>query len=119
MRNGATWFVAAVLTLALAAQFTGCEKYVLPDISISPDTLRFGPAADSQFVHLTTNVVTSVEQGTLLWAEVYPQWFDEDATVTISIGANTGRDSRTGVITFKSEALQKELVIIQEAPAED
>ena len=119
MRNGTTWLLSALLTLAFAAQFTGCEKYVLPDMSISPDTLRVGPAADSLYVRLSTNVVTAVEHGSLLWALAEPQWFDEDATVTIHVGENTGPVSRTGTITFKSEAIQKELVIIQEASPAD
>lgn len=115
MRNGVTWLLSALLALVFAAQFTGCEKYVLPDVSISPDTLHFGPAVDSQYVHLSTNVVTTVDHGTVHWAMAEPQWFDEDATVTILVLENTGASARTGTLTFKSEALQKELVIIQEA----
>lgn len=106
--------VSVLLVLAAAAQFTGCEKYILPDLSIAPDTLRFNAMADSADIFLTTNVIskTEAEQGSE-WITSWPEWFEESATVTIYVRQNTGQAERTGILYFKSEAIEKKLVVIQ------
>lgn len=106
--------VSILLVLAAAAQFTGCEKYILPDLSIAPDTLRFNAMADSADIFLTTNVIskTEAEQGSE-WITSWPEWFEENATVTIYVRQNTGQAERTGILYFKSEAIEKKLVVIQ------
>ena len=108
------FLVSVLLVLTAAAQFTGCEKYVLPDISLSPDTLYFRAGADSADIFLTTNVIskTEAEQGSE-WITSWPEWFDESATVTIYVRENTGQAERTGILYFKSEAIEKKLVVIQ------
>ncbi len=114
VRKIPTILVSALLVLTAAAQFTGCEKYVLPDLSIEPDTLRFNAMADSADIFLTTNVIskTEAEQGSE-WITSWPEWFDESATVTIYVRENTGQAERTGILYFKSEAIEKKLVVIQ------
>ncbi len=114
VRSIPSFLVSALLVLAAAAQFTGCEKYVLPDLSIAPDTLRFNAMADSADIFLTTNVIakTEAEQGSE-WITSWPEWFEENATVTIYVRQNTGQTERTGILYFKSEAIEKKLVVIQ------
>ena len=114
VRKIPTILVSVLLVLAAAAQFTGCEKYVLPDLSIELDTLRFNAMADSADIFLTTNVIskTEAEQGSE-WITSWPEWFDESATVTIYVRENTGQAERTGILYFKSEAIEKKLVVIQ------
>ena len=114
VRKIPTILVSALLVLATIAQFMGCEKYVLPDLSIEPDTLRFNAMADSADIFLTTNVIskTEAEQGSE-WITSWPEWFDESATVTIYVRENTGQAERTGILYFKSEAIEKKLVVIQ------
>jgi len=95
------------------AQFTACEKYVLPDMSVTPDTLYFGPQADSTRVHLATNVVVATNNDGITWASSWPEWFDEDSDVTIYVKENASTSERTGTLLFKSEALQRKLVVFQ------
>ena len=100
--------------LVAAAQFTACEKYVLPDMSVTPDTLRFGPQADSALVHLATNVVTAPNNEGVAWISTWPDWFDEDSDLMVYVKENPGTKQRTGTLLFKSEALQRKLFVIQE-----
>ena len=110
------FLVSGLLVLVAAAQFTGCEKYVLPDLSITPDTLRFSAQADSADIYLSTNVITSpVVEEDSKWLSAWPEWFDADSPVTIYVKNNTDSTARTGIINFKSEALEKKLVVIQAA----
>ena len=102
--------------LVAAAQFTACEKYVLPAISIEPDTLYFGAQADSAMIHLSTNVITSPNNDEAYWITTWPEWFDEDSDVMIYVRENTGTTERTGILYFKSEVLQRKLTVIQAAP---
>ena len=108
--------VAALALLGLAAtQFSGCEKYVLPEVTLSQDTLWFHAAAGTQSIHVTTNVVTTAEPETddQFGLATDPVWFDESCNVTVTVLENTG-DSRTATIPIKSEAILKNLVVIQE-----
>ena len=61
MRKAATIIIPLALLALLAAQFTACEKYVLPEVNVSADTLWFGAAADSQRLTVWTNVITTAE----------------------------------------------------------
>ena len=118
VRKIPTILVSALLVLAAAAQFTGCEKYIRPDLSVAPDTLRFSAKADSTDIFLTTNVISKTEaaEGSE-WITSWPEWFDESSTVTIYVRENTGQAERTGILYFKSEAIEKKLVVIQESGA--
>ena len=117
VRKIPTILVSALLVLAAAAQFTGCEKYILPDLSVAPDTLRFSAKADSTDIFLTTNVISKTEaaEGSE-WITSWPEWFDEDSDVMIYVRENTGTSERTGILYFKSEVLQRKLTVIQAAP---
>ena len=113
MRKAATIIIPLILLALLAAQFTACEKYVLPELSVSADTLWFGAAADSQKLVVTTNVITTAETDIIwLWAE--PYWFDKTSTVTVSVRENTDPDPRTCTLPIESEAILRHVVIIQE-----
>ena len=107
--------------LLFAAQFTSCEKYVLPDLSFTPDTLWFSAQADSQRVELTTNVITTAEpEDNVYWLYADPQWTDESTTVFIHVQQNLTTRQRSAQIIFKSESLQHNLMVFQEAgPEED
>ena len=106
--------VTFLLVAVGVAQFTGCEKYVLPAITVTPDTLRFSARADSADIFLSTNVITGPEaEDGAHWISAWPEWFDADSPVTIFVKENTSSDERTGILYFKSEALQKKLVVIQ------
>jgi len=114
-RKVSTLLVAAALLGVAAAQFAGCEKYVLPAITLSQDTLWFHAGGGSQVVHITTNVITTAEPATAdqLWIVTDPLWFDETSDVKVTVDPNQGA-SRTATIPIKSEVIQKNLVVIQE-----
>ena len=114
MKKAATIIIPALLVLVAIAQFTACEKYVLPDISVTPDTLRFGAQADSADVWLSTNVITVPQFDDGYWVSAWPDWFDASSTLTVYVHENTGTETRTGILYFRSEAIEKKLVIIQE-----
>jgi len=107
--------VAAALLGVAAAQFWGCEKYVLPELDLSQDTLRFKAAADSQMIHVTTNVVTTAQPplADQRWVSTDPVWFDETSNVKVKVTENTGA-TRTTTIPVKSETILKNLIVIQE-----
>ena len=115
MRKAATIIIPAILLLMAAAQFTGCKKYVLPAITVTPDTLRFSAKADSVDVYLTTNVITKPEADKgAEWITTWPEWFEESSPLTVYVRANTDSTARTGILYFKSEVLEKKVVVIQE-----
>lgn len=120
MRKTATILVSALLLAVLAAQFSSCEKYVLPDLTISSDTLRFSAAADSQMLVVTTNVITTIyPENADNWVKANPEWMDQSSTVCIRVSENPGPEPRTATVPVKSEAILRSLVIIQEGTPSD
>lgn len=119
MRKLTTILLSVLLTLLFASQFLSCEKYVLPELSISPDTLWFSAAADSQVVLLVTNVITTAEPENAGWLHADPAWMDENTAVTIHVWENETTRSRSAVIPFKSESLQHNLIVMQEGKPSD
>lgn len=119
MRKVTAILVSVLLLAVLAAQFTACEKYVLPDLTISADTLRFAAVADSQKLVVTTNVITTIyPESSDSWVRANPEWFDESCTVFIRVWDNPDPKPRTATIPVKSEAIKRTLVVIQEGAAE-
>lgn len=114
VRNKASLLVLAALLGVAAAQFSGCEKYILPELSISQDTLRFSASLDSAAIHVTTNVITTVDPPTedFFWVSANPNWMEESCDVMVKVQENNGQE-RTSTIPFKSEIIQKNLVVIQ------
>ncbi|MBR0223154.1 MAG: BACON domain-containing protein [Bacteroidales bacterium] len=115
MRKAFAIIIPAILLAFFAAQFTACEKYVLPDLTITPDTLWFSAAADSQAINVNTNVITTLyPENSDSWVQARPEWLDRSRTVFIRVSENISSESRTAVIPVKSEAIQRNLVVIQE-----
>ena len=115
MRKAATTIIPIILLGLAVAQFAGCEKYVLPDVSVSADTLWFGAGADSQKVAVTTNVITTAKpDGSGGWISADPSWFEESCTLTVHVQENPGEEPRTGQLPIKSEAIRRNIVVIQE-----
>ena len=115
VRKAATIIIPLVLLALLAAQFTACEKYVLPEVNVSADTLWFGAAADSQRLTVWTNVITTAEPDDAdgwIWAE--PYWFDADCTLVVYVRENYDPVQRTGTLPIKSEAILRNVTVIQE-----
>ena len=111
--------IPALLACLLGALMPSCEQYVLPEMKLSVDTLWFGAKADSLIISVTTNVITTAKsenQG--FWLTANPEWFEESCDVAVHVEQNTSTNTRTGTLDFKSEAIQRTLVVIQEGAPE-
>ena len=114
MRKAAAITVSIALALVMAFQFAGCEKYVLPELGVSQDTLRFGPDGQTLPLVVTTNVITTLYPDGAIWVSTDPSWIDETTTVAVTVTLNPDTTSRSTVIPVKSEAILRNLVIVQE-----
>ena len=125
MRKVATLLLSVSLLVLFAGQFSSCEKYVIPDLQVSPDTLWFGAAADSQKVLVTTNVYTLLTMGTNdTWVFADPDFLEETTEVTttevtIYVLENETYQERSLTLPVRSEALQRNLVVIQAGKQEE
>ena len=114
MRKAAAIIIPTALVLVMAFQFTGCEKYVLPELSISTDTLHFGPDGQTLPLVVTTNVITTLYPEGVIWVSADPEWLDETTTVSITVMQNLDTVARSTVLPVKSEAILRNLVIVQD-----
>lgn len=104
-----------MLALLLAGISPSCEKYVLPSLEVSPDTLFFSAKADSLRLHVETNVITSVVvEDAEIWISASPDWFEESCDVVVRVEENEQNSQRKGSLPIKSEAIKRTVVIVQE-----
>ena len=114
MRKVTTIITVFSLLALLAIPFSSCEKYVIPDLRVSPDTLRFGAAADSQKVFVTTNVNTILIMDMQdPWVFADPGFLEESTEVTFYVLENEESRTRTLEFPVRSEALQRKIIVIQ------
>ena len=120
MRKAATIIIPALLLCLLAAQFSACERYVLPSLEVSADTLWFPAVGPAQTLLVKTNVVTVAKrEDDDHWYDTDPAWFDADCEVKVYVLDNTDTSPREAILPVKSEALQRNVVIIQEGAVPD
>ena len=102
------------LFAALLFPLWGCEQYVLPEIVLSPDTLRFTASSGVLPVEVRSNVrwTATVALATADWLSVGESGGKGTMTVGIEVTDNF-EEERTGTIVFQSETLRKNLVVIQ------
>lgn len=112
-------FLTIIIPLAVVAvlgfQFTACEKYVLPELSVSPDTLRFGAVEDSLISMVNSNVIWTAkpEDSGTDWLEATPDYWEGQGELMIRTQNNGSGTPRSAVIIIKSETITKRLVIEQ------
>lgn len=104
--------------LALSAGLTSCEHYVLPEMTVTPDTLIFTAAGGVQQVTVKSNVIWNMDinisdETFVEWITCEPDWGQEGCESTITVKPNTG-GFRQKVIPVKTETLKRNLTIIQE-----
>ena len=105
--------LATIFTVLLTAgQMVSCEKYVLPELTVSPDTLRFSAAADSALVKIHSNVIWSSKDNPD-WIRVSVDWGDADAETFVSVTENTSTQARQAQVSIKSETIQRFIVVEQ------
>lgn len=107
--------VAAAGLILTVMQFTGCEHYVLPELTLSPDTLYFNAQADSQLVSVNTNVIWYREDDATSedWFSFSPSDGEGSDVMTVRVKANSGNDRKAGIV-FRSETISRTLHIFQE-----
>ena len=113
--------VAAVILFIMLAQFVSCEKYVLPELTISQDTIIFSHNIDSAYLEIHSNVIWEIETPDVSiadrWVIVRPNWADGDTTVIFKTTLNKGPRRETKARVF-SETIERYLMLIQEAAPE-
>lgn len=117
MKKTFTALVAIFTVLLIASQMISCEKYVLPELTVSPDTLRFSAAADSSIVKIHSNVIWSNKDNPD-WIGVSVDWGDADAETFVSVTENTSTQVRQAQVSIKSETIQRYIVVEQAGATE-
>ena len=109
-----TLFFALCASGLLLTQFWGCEQYVLPEITLTPDTLRFTAAGGVLPVEVEANVKWKLTVGSegSDWVTAGAANGNGNLTVGIETTANTD-DERRCTVTVSSETIRKRLTVIQ------
>ncbi len=106
--------VSSAIVFALS-HITSCEKYILPNLSLSKDTLSFSAIEDSVNISINSNVMWEFDETGVDWIVVTPNSGDEADTVKVKVFANSEAAERTHTLTITSETISRNLVIIQAA----
>lgn len=112
MKKTLTAIAALSIVFLIASQMISCEKFILPELTVTPDTLRFGAAADSSLVKVHSNVIWSNNDNPD-WISVSVDWGDTDAETFVSVAENTSTQARQAQVSIKSETIQRYIVVEQ------
>lgn len=107
---------ALIISAATLSQFISCEKYILPELRLSPDTLIFEAQGGRDSIDVFSNVQWLVK------LDDFPEWLrcgtdvsqGNDRIIFVAEPDSTGE--RTAEIFIKSETIEKKLTIIQNSP---
>ncbi|MBO4656917.1 MAG: BACON domain-containing protein [Bacteroidales bacterium] len=107
--------LAAAVLAAAAAGAASCEKYVLPELSLSQDTLLVNKSAQQLSLTVNSNVQWEfdVASAQVEWVIFDPEWGEVGRKVTISVEENTSGAVRKAAIPVQSQTIQKQLLIVQ------
>lgn len=109
-------FLAAVAVIAAASCVTSCEKYFLPSLELSQETILVNKASQELSLVVNSNVIWSFDiDKQIQWVTVTPAKGESTATVKIHIEANDSGVARSVTLPLKSETLQRDLRIVQSA----
>lgn len=114
LKKYCTLFFAICASGLLLTQFWGCEQYVLPEINLTPDTLRFTAEGGVLPVGIEANVKWKLTVGSegSGWVTAGAASGNGDLTVGIETTANSD-DERKCTVTVTSETIRKRLTVIQ------
>ena len=108
---------ATAVIIAAAAGAASCEKYVLPEISLSQDTILVNKAAQELSLTVNSNVQWEFDVAGvgIDWVIFDPEWGELGRKVTVSIEENTSGSVRRATVPFQSQTISKQLIIVQSA----
>lgn len=109
--------IAAAVIIAAAAGASSCEKYVLPELSLSKDTLVVNKAAQELkfIVNATVPWDFMLHDVKAEWVTFDPLYGDETATVTVTFEANDSGNRRSVTVPISSQTITRNLFIVQSA----
>lgn len=110
--------LAAAASLFALVNISSCEKYVLPELTISCDTLLFSAAGGSQELAIESNVAWRALFEDCEWAEALPDVGEGNATIEVKCSPNDEEEPRTVTLGVKSETIHRSCIIIQESSGE-
>lgn len=117
MKKLFTIIVPLAALLVFAAQFSSCEKYVLPEMTLSEDSVYFYSRTDTVSIMVYSNVVWSFTNEDNNWYKGYPNWGDADSLVMFIVEENIDDRPREAELIIKTETISRTLHIFQEAAA--
>lgn len=107
--------LAAAVLAAAAAGAASCEKYVLPMLSLSQDTILVNKSAQQLSLVVNSNVQWEfdVASAKIDWVYFDPEWGETGRKVIITIEENTSGAVRKATVPVQSQTIQKHLLIVQ------
>ena len=109
--------LAAAAVIAASAGLSSCEKYILPTLTLSQDTLLVNKNAQELSLVVNTEVNWSFDLSSAgaSWLTVTPDIGLGVATVKIQIEENGGAKVRSATVPVKTATLERKLYIVQSA----
>ena len=109
--------LAAAAVIAASAGLSSCEKYILPTLTLSQDTLLVNKNAQELSLVVNTEVNWSFDLSSAgaSWLTVTPDIGLGAATVKIQIEENGGTNVRSATVPVKTATLERKLYIVQSA----
>ena len=123
------WFLSACEAVAVAAIFvagfasSSCEKFILPHVDCSIDTLWAPVEGGIYDITISSNVSWTIDLSSV------PDWASVDVTygtgdyeeavypIKVEVQPNDGGSDRSGAIKYSSQTLSRALVISQSGSA--
>ena len=98
----------------------GCEKYVLPAMHLSSDTLTFRAAGGELPLTVSSNVLWYVDNiSSDDWYHFSVEIEDLGCDLTVTADENTSVQNRKASVTIRTETIFRTLVLIQEGAEDD
>lgn len=120
MKKIAISIVGLIIGALFLSQFTSCEKYILPEVYFEPDTLHFDYQESTKPVTLHSNVIWKIEldDDAQEWMKLSNSGDTSGCVIDVTVKENIGA-KRTKILTVETEAIKKNLTIIQEPKPEE
>lgn len=119
------WFLSACEAVAVAAilvaslSTASCEKYILPHLDCTLDTIWAPLEGGTYKISISSNVSWSFELSSIpAWASVDVTFGKSDYEeavypINVEVQPNDGESDRSGVLKYSSQTLTRTLVISQ------